>query len=144
MYVYHALSYTLILIVLLCLAYIRGGTFWSTYIRRSDVPVSVGSGRYSESYTHTIRESISCWVLIPLIICYVWVPHRHIIRDYKNFNPRVNVRLVLSLYVCVTHTHELNPLSVRWEKTTLGKKKWDEIRKRRWEKEIVDFLVNHV
>ena len=36
-------------------------------------------------------------------------PHTHIIRDYKNFNPRVNTRLVLLLYVCVAHTHELNP-----------------------------------
>ena len=35
------------LLVLLCLAYIRGGIFWPTYIRRSDVPVSVESGRYS-------------------------------------------------------------------------------------------------
>ena len=34
------------LLVLLCLAYIRGGFFWPTYIRCSDVPVSVESGRY--------------------------------------------------------------------------------------------------
>ena len=30
----------------LCLAYIRGGFSWPTYIRRSDVSVSVESGRY--------------------------------------------------------------------------------------------------
>ena len=47
MWIYHALCCTLILVVLLCLAYIRGGIFWPTYIRRSDVPVSVGPGRYS-------------------------------------------------------------------------------------------------
>ena len=35
-------------IVLLCLAYIRGGFFWPTYIRRSDVPVFVESGRYKD------------------------------------------------------------------------------------------------
>ena len=38
--------------------------------------------------------------------------HTHIIRDYKNFNPRVNARLTLLLYVFVTHTHEPNPLPV--------------------------------
>ena len=46
MWIYHALCCTLILVVLLCLAYIRGGNLWPTYIRRSDVPVSVESGRY--------------------------------------------------------------------------------------------------
>ena len=35
------------LLVLLCLAYIRGGISWPTYIRCSDVPVSVESGRYT-------------------------------------------------------------------------------------------------
>jgi len=25
----------------------RGGFFWPTYVRRSDVPVSAGSGRYN-------------------------------------------------------------------------------------------------
>jgi len=37
-------------------------------------------------------------------------PHIHIIRYYKSFNPRVNAGLTLLLYVCVTHTHEPNPL----------------------------------
>ena len=49
MCVYHALCCTLILVVLLCLAYIRGGNLWPTCIRRSDVPVSVESGRYTRS-----------------------------------------------------------------------------------------------
>ena len=32
-----------------------------------------------------------------------------IIRDYKSVNSRVNAKLILLLYVCVAHTHELDP-----------------------------------
>jgi len=42
-------------------------------------------------------------------MCYVYEPHTHIIRDYKRSNPRVNIGLILLLYVGVAHTHELNP-----------------------------------
>ena len=42
-----------------CLAYIRGGTFWPTYIRRSDVSVPTGSGYYLRSWSiHTICHQI--------------------------------------------------------------------------------------
>jgi len=56
MCVYHALCCTLILsCCTLCLAYIREGTSWPTCIRRSDVPVSVESGRYKYKRTTSIR-----------------------------------------------------------------------------------------
>ena len=42
-----------------CLAYILGGTFRPTYIRRSDVPVSVGSGRYIPPLIYLICNSFT-------------------------------------------------------------------------------------
>jgi len=65
---YHALCCTLILsCCTLCLAYIRGGIFWPTYIRRSDVPVSVESGRYMYS-----NLPVSCSYLIISWVLPTW------------------------------------------------------------------------
>ena len=73
-----------------------------------------GSVYLCEPHTHTIRGIILRDTCIgSLIICYVCEPHTHIIRDYKSFTLCVNARLVLLLYVCVTHTHEPNPRTER-------------------------------
>ena len=58
-----------------------------------------------EQYQFNHRHS---WI-DPLITCYVCRPHICIIRDYKRWNSRVNIGLTFLLYVCVAHTHELNP-----------------------------------
>ena len=70
------------LLVLLCLAYIRGGIFWPTYIRCSDVSVSVESGRYrfriycrSFNFLYVIGHCLYLYAWITLLgHVHVWLP----------------------------------------------------------------------
>ena len=66
-YDYITLCVILWYLLYLCLAYVRGGTIWPTYMRRSDVPVSSGSGRYrlvSEPRLSNLKSTTKWQILV--------------------------------------------------------------------------------